>query len=250
VRVPARLAALLVAGSAAACGGGDGSPAAFEGTHWVLTSNLPLFGWHEAPPTATFADGEVRGSTGCNAFHARYEVDGDSLELGEIVATTVTCLPPRDEVETWYRDRLVQVAAWSMARDELVLLDADDRELIRYGAVTFVGDWTVTALHRPGGEAELVPGTEITATFSRGGRLTGSGGCNSYRATYTRDGDAIEISPPAATRKACGDPAGVMEQEAAYLSALARVVAHRLDGDILRLLAPDDTVLVTLERIR
>jgi heat shock protein HslJ len=116
--------------------------------------------------------------------------------------------------------------------------------------VTFVGDRTVTALRRPGGEAELVPGTEITASFSRGGRLTGSSGCNSYRATYTRDGDALEISPPAATRKACADPAGVMEQEAAYLSGLGRVVSHSLDGDTLRFLAPDDTVLVTFERVR
>jgi heat shock protein HslJ len=250
VRFTVRLAALLVAGSAAACGGGDGSAAAFEGTHWVLTSNLPLFGWHEAPPTATFADGEVTGSTGCNAFRATYEVDGDSLELGEVVATTVTCLPPRDEVETWYRDRLGQVASWRMARDDLVLLDADGDPLIRFGAVTFVGAWTVTALRRPGGEAELAPGTEITASFARGGRLTGSGGCNSYRATYTRDGDAIEISSPASTRMACAEPAGVMEQESAYLDALGRAVRSRLDGDTLQLLAPDDTVLVTFAHVR
>ena len=55
----------------------------------------------------------------------------------------------------------------------------------------------------------------------RGGRLTGSAGCNTYNATFTIDGGAIEITPPATTRKICPEPEGVMEQETAYLAALA-----------------------------
>jgi heat shock protein HslJ len=49
---------------------------------------------------------------------------------------------------------------------------------------------------------------------------------------------------------ACAEPAGVMEQESAYLGALGRAARARLDGDTLRLLAPDDTILVTFARVR
>jgi heat shock protein HslJ len=47
---------------------------------------------------------------------------------------------------------------------------------------------------------------------------------------------------------ACAKPAGIMEQEQAFLSALPAAVAYRVDGAMLSLLTADGTFVATLER--
>ena len=78
--------------------------------------------------------------------------------------------------------------------------------------------------------------------------LAGSAGCNTYRATYEIDAGAITIGEPAATRKACPKPAGVMEQEQAYLAALPRARSWRLEGTLLSLFTAEDTYVATYQR--
>jgi hypothetical protein len=53
------------------------------------------------------------------------------------------------------------------------------------------------------------------------------------------------FAPPAATKKACADPDGVMEQEAAYLAALPSATQFRVDGGALALLAADGTYVAS-----
>jgi heat shock protein HslJ len=78
--------------------------------------------------------------------------------------------------------------------------------------------------------------TEVTATF-QGGRVSGSAGCNTYTAGYTLgpDAGALHIDQPASTRMFCAEPAGVMEQEGAYLAALPTATRYRIEGDRLTL---------------
>ena len=94
----------------------------------------------------------------------------------------------------------------------------------------------------------LISGTEITASFDEEGKLSGSASCNTYSATYTVDGGAIEISPPASTKKLCPEPEGVMAQEATYLAALPTAVAYRIDAGSLQLLSEDGTAVVSYAR--
>ena len=77
----------------------------------------------------------------------------------------------------------------------------------------------------------VLPDTEVTATFQRG-VVSGAAGCNSYSAGYSLAGgpDALRIGPVAATRMACAEPPGVMEQEAAYLGALPTAQSYRFEG--------------------
>ncbi|MGH3038493.1 MAG: META domain-containing protein, partial [Gaiellaceae bacterium] len=214
--VLAPLGALLVLGAAAACGEDEASPAdpsALEGTPWVLASGVDVEGWEDVAPSATFADGMVTGSTGCNRFGGPYTVDGDSLELGEIAQTAMGCPPPADAVEREYNGALESVRVWRAEDDELVLLDGDGAELVRYRAATPVGTWEATSVIQADAVSSLIAGTEITATFAEDGTLSGSAGCNTYRTTYTTDRGGIEIAAPAATKKACAEPDGIMEQE-------------------------------------
>jgi hypothetical protein len=62
-------------------------------------------------------------------------------------------------------------------------------------------------------------GTQLTASWSDG-QVSGTAGCNSYSATYTVDKESLSIQPPVATKMACAEPPGIMEQEAGYLAAL------------------------------
>jgi heat shock protein HslJ len=255
MRSAASLLASLAVLLDAACGGdgsgGGAGEATFEGRPWVLVSGVGLpadaaaFG-----PSATFAAGRVGGSTGCNRFTSTYTVEGESLDIGQIASTQMACPPPADRVERSYLAALERVAGWRMDGEQLVLSDPEDADLLRYASATPVGSWQVTGLLEGDALVSPILGTDLTATFGSDGSLTGSAGCNSYHATYTSDEGAIEVQAPAGTKKACAEPAGVMEQEAAYLSALPTAVGYHVDGTVLELLSADGKRLVTYTRAK
>ena len=85
-------------------------------------------------------------------------------------------------------------------------------------------------------------GGVITLTLANG-IASGSAGCNTYRATYSR-GTAITFGPLAMTKKACLAPEGVMEQEQRYLGVLQDVTDYRLVGSELWLEADSGPTLV------
>ncbi len=243
------VASLLVLGFATGCGGEEGGgkgATSFEGQPWVLASGVAVpEDAAVAPPSATFEGGTVGRSTGCNRYTATYTVDGDSLEIGQIATTRMACPPPADAVEMAYVAALGDVSGWHSEDGALVLIGADGAELLSYVPATPVGSWQVTGLLRGDAFTSLLAGTKLTARFGDDGELSGSAGCNRYTGSYTSGKGAIEIPPPAATRKACAEPAGVMEQEAAYLTVLPSAVTYRVDGRSLELLSADGTRLVT-----
>ena len=55
----------------------------------------------------------------------------------------------------------------------------------------------------------------------------------------------MTIEAPITTRMFCGEPAGVMEQEQAYLTALTNVTTFSIDGDRLGLRAADGALQAT-----
>jgi heat shock protein HslJ len=232
----------------AGCGGGDegkGAGPTLEGVPWVIVGGIDVPGWEQTPPSALLDGVRITGSTGCNGYGGPYTVDGSALDLGEIAMTLIGCPPPVGDVEREFLAALERVAAWRSDGDELVLADADDEELLRFAVASPVGSWQMTD---SGGLENLIPGVQLTATFTEDGELRGGAGCNTYRAAYTTDGGAIEISPPAATKKFCAEPDGVMEQESRYLQALASAERFRVDGGVLQLTLADGTPVVSFGR--
>ncbi|HEX5781267.1 MAG TPA: META domain-containing protein [Solirubrobacteraceae bacterium] len=228
---------MVLIGLAAVIGCGDeddGDAAAdapsFEDVPWMLASG----------PSATFTDGTVAGSTGCNRFTASYTLEGDVLEISPAATTRMACEPPVAAAEREFLAALDRVAGWESAGGELVLSDADGNELLRFREPSPEGNWTATMFRQRDAVSSPLPETEVTAVFEDG-TLTGSAGCNTYRATYTTDRGSITIGEPAATRKACAGPPGVMEQEQAYLSALPLAVGYRVEGSTLSLLTAEGT---------
>jgi heat shock protein HslJ len=246
------LLASLLASGALGCGGdeeeGAADPFSLEGVPWVLVSGIDVDGWEAVAPSLTFEDGQASGSSGCNQFTGSYTVDGNSLELDGIAMTAMGCPPPADEVERASMDALQGTAGWRLEGEELVLVDADDVELLRYRAASPEGSWVATGVLQGDAFTSILIGSEITATFDENGALSGSAGCNTYNASYTTDGDTIEIDAPSSTKMACPEPEGVMDQEAAYLAALPTAATFRVNGGLLELLSAEGSAVVTYTR--
>jgi heat shock protein HslJ len=81
----------------------------------------------------------------------------------------------------------------------------------------------------------VLPGTSITIEFSAD-EVSGSAGCNTYGGSYNTSGDSLSVSGVFATEMGCMEPAGILEQEQAYLTALRVVARYQIDGDRLEIL--------------
>ncbi|MBK8047192.1 MAG: META domain-containing protein [Anaerolineales bacterium] len=91
----------------------------------------------------------------------------------------------------------------------------------------------------------MLEGAEVTAHFFPDGRLAGRAGCNNYRANYTTgDESQIHVGPIATTRMLCPEPAGVMEQEGAYLAALALATTYTVIARGLMMFADSGDLVV------
>ncbi len=235
---------VVLAGIAAVIGCGDDDDGAaagassFEDVPWAL----------ETGPSATFSGGTVSGSAGCNRYTASYTQDGSALEIGDVAATNMACPPPADAVERKFLAALERVEGWQVEDGELVLEHEGGGELLRFHEASPAGAWDATAFLQRDAVSSPLPGTEVTAVFGEDGTLAGTAGCNTYRATYEIDGAEITIGEPAATKKACTTPEGVMEQEQAYLAALPRAASYSVEGPKLSLLTAEGTYVATYQR--
>lgn len=79
----------------------------------------------------------------------------------------------------------------------------------------------------------VISGTNVTATFGTNGQLTGSAGCNQYGAGWSVNGNAITISNATSTLMFCAEPAGLMDQESAYLADLPMAKSWTTDTTTL-----------------
>lgn len=89
---------------------------------------------------------------------------------------------------------------------------------------------------------DVMEDTEITAFFGNDGTLTGSAGCNDYRASVAVSGNNITVKPALATNNAFEFPEGIMEQESLYLEALGSAKYYELKDGRLELLKANGKV--------
>ena len=92
--------------------------------------------------------------------------------------------------------------------------------------------WQLTEMAGPDGT--MVTPLAIPTLAFEDDAVAGNASCNRYFGGYEIDGSSITFGQLASTQMFCGEP-GVMEQEAAYLAALATVDAWSMDGETLTL---------------
>jgi len=83
----------------------------------------------------------------------------------------------------------------------------------------------------PNGALDEAP---ATLSFSKDGKVSGNGGCNSFQGTYTVSGMALKIGPLASTMKACGDAAD--NQESSLLKALEQAQTFQIGATQLQII--------------
>ena len=148
------------------------------------------------------------------------------LDNANLVGTAQDCL----QYPGNYTYQLVASTAGgqSVSRDQGVLV-SEVPQINPFAGRTF----GVTAVN---GSATL-PGTSLTTIFNADGQLTGNGGCNTYNARYSVRGQMmsgeITISELTNTNVFCGEPEGVMTQEADFLVALRAAATYEFVTDTI-----------------
>ena len=234
----------------AACRPGPAETITLDGTRWDVVELNGQAVQTPAEGTLDFAAGRVTGQAFCNGFGGSYRLEGSALTFGELAQTLMACLEPADvmALESAYMAALTNVRSYRMDAGKLVLLDAAGTDLVVLspaGSATLEGTlWQLTGYRQGDGVSSLVLGTEITATLADG-TVSGTAGCNQYTAPYTRDGDMLTVGPAASTRMACMEPAGVMEQETAYLTALSAAATYAVERTRLTVYDAAGAMLLT-----
>jgi heat shock protein HslJ len=250
----------------AACGGDDdddtpsgtprveGEPATaqdLQANPWQLTSYAvsgadDLSGAAEnAPGTARFDNGTVTGSTGCNNYHASYQLpSAGEIDFGVVAATQAACGDPATTAQEQGMlrafDRATRVV---VDKTDLQFLDARNTPVLVFEVAQpkpLQGTaWKLLSYRTPTAVTSALAGAEITASFANG-QVSGSAGCNTYTAPYTGGGDGasgpLTIGVIALTFKLCTEPEGITQQEQVYTAALGTVSTFEIVGNELVLL--------------
>lgn len=216
----------IAACSSGGSGSSGGTGGTLDGTGWALKT-YDVSGTATDVPAGTvvdakFAEGKVSGFAGCNTYNGPATIDGAKLTVGALATTMRACDAEVTAVETAYLANLGKSATFTATADGLTIFDADGKQLLTYApaaANPLLGEWNVTGYNN-GKEATVGPidGTELTATFTPDGKVSGSSGCNTFTGAYELEGDALTVGPLASTMMACEQPA--MDQEAQFLAAL------------------------------
>lgn len=224
------------------------------GSSWTLVE-LPgqaLAG--DRVPTLTADGTRVQGSDGCNRYTASYKTgsDGAFRLSGAVARTKMACRGAPAMIARDFIGALTRAARQTIDGSRLTLLDARGHVLAVFEAQAEAlanSSWEVTAYNN-GKQAvvSVITGSRLTLAFGADGRVSGSAGCNDFTGAAVLAAGELTIRDAAATRKMCVEPAGVMEQEAAFLKALGPAMRVRIEGTRLELRYADGTLALNATR--
>ncbi len=208
------------------------------GTQWQLISmtGTPLPA--EVYITLQFnADAQASGMGGCNGYSATYALDGDAIQVTNIVSTLMAC--DQLDYEVAYFAALQAAARYEHEGDQLTITTADDQQLVFMALPTLPGtDWQLIWLDG----AEVLGDTPLTLTFNEDGSAQGSGGCNQFSSQYALNGDKVTFEGIRSTRRACAAD-DLNAQEQAYFAVLEAAANYTISGDHLMVIAQDGRML-------
>lgn len=239
---------------AASCGDSTAADEAtsLSGTHWLLQELGGASPVEATSITASFSDdGRITGTAGCNRYMGTYAVDGDSIELDGAAATRMACEGPVMAQEQAYFEVLSEVETYSVNDGHLVL-EADGEAVARFAPQSqeLAGTQWQILMYSDGQSAVVgvLDGTEPTVEFGEDETLSGTAGCNRFSAEFTATEGTLSIGAMEITEMFCGEPEGVMEQEAAITAALQSAAVFVLEADSLTLRTADDEIALQLGR--
>jgi heat shock protein HslJ len=228
-----------------------------EGVSWSLDSYLSPESQTEkvlnyTQITALFESGRISGNGGCNNYAGSYVTEGSNITISQLLSTMMFCDDNISTQESNYLMNLQKAATYSISDSLLRMMDANGTVILTYSVVQplpLVGtNWSMLNYNN-GREAVVgaLTGTEVTAIFGADGNLTGTAGCNNYRAGFKVDGNNVTIGPVATTDMLCSEPEGIMDQETAYLRAIENAATYKIDRQQLWLRYENESIAAIFE---
>ncbi|WP_437007872.1 META domain-containing protein [Streptomyces sp. enrichment culture] len=238
---------------AAACGSeqaddtGSGSVGAGEqritGVRWSIDSVTVDGATHRAPDTAHVRiddGGEAAGSTGCNSFSARADVEGagedQRVRLSDAMFTEKACATTPADFEKSLGRALSTGSLTTKSEGERLTLTTADGDTVRLSrsedAPLYGTAWVVDAPGQKGdkGRARL--------TFDQDAKtVAGRLPCNRVNAGATVSDGSITLGAPSTTRMVC--EGSLMDAEKRLLTLFGGRVDYRIDQETLTLTSED-----------
>jgi heat shock protein HslJ len=252
LRVWGAVSALVLVIAVVGCTGSDTADGELTGVSWAVISlpgtTIPA----GLRLDATFRNGTIEGSDGCNLYEGPYSRTGDDgIDFRGLGGTLIGCAPAIADAGAAYASALDRAASYEVEDETLILLDEDGAEVARFqaNAPPPITGLTWQAFGYRDGPVDdkqaviFLDGGTITAEFGADGTMSGSSGCNTYTADYEVAGNAFGITALVSTERACEPP--LMRQERAYLDALGSVERWKFSGPAFQLLNRTGTVEAT-----
>ena len=216
-------------------------PAKLVGTSWVLRSTGGQKPPEGSVPTVRFeSDKEVFWYDGCQNFEGLYLANESDLELPNIGIVDMDCMKPgayRDAEgpcivgcfvpggDYRLRDGLLEIRTEAGESTSILKPFSEGEEPEQRGT-----PWEFRYFEENGEKAPVVGEAQVTLTFDRGtlrreGVVSGSTGCNDYRAAYQYPArhntfERIFVDDPVSTRRACPKNQRIAAQEQRFLTVV------------------------------
>jgi heat shock protein HslJ len=228
------------------------SQLSLAGTAWRVESfggpndTIPVL--PDTPLTVNYLVERYAGSGGCNWYVGVYTTDGSSLRMETPATTSLICEPAGImQQEGTFMSSLLNTTEYKMEGNKLLAYTVENQQLLTLVPAQpspFEGTtWDLKLIYTGKEWRPVIPLSTVTAQFE-GDQMSGSGGCNTYKATVTREDEALTISNLSSAEKACTDPVGVMDQETKYLSMLSSVTGYQAAGHALALVDADGQAIL------
>jgi heat shock protein HslJ len=96
--------------------------------------------------TATFVDGNVTGSSGCNRYFGSYQLNQTQIKIGPIGSTLMFCADPEGVMtqETGYHLLLLNVTSYAISDNKLTLSDSLGNPQLVFEAALYTTTVTAT----------------------------------------------------------------------------------------------------------
>jgi heat shock protein HslJ len=94
--------------------------------------------------------------------------------------------------------------------------------------------WELASFGASGSETLILQGSTVTLQFDGQGQASGSGGCNSYGASYQVKGNTISFGDVISTLMACSLE-NINQQEQSYFQALKTAGKFEVSSDTLKI---------------
>lgn len=211
----------------------ENNSTALDGTKWELP---------EYNATVDFENGRYYASAGCNGISGTYTTNNEKhMTFNDGMTTLMMCPDEVMKNEQGLQEFIKSVQNYELKDGELTL----SGEKLSYtlskakNSSLTESEWELNSLLVNQGVVSHTDFSDSKLSFSKDGKISGVAVCNNIMGSYTIDGNTIDISNLASTRKAClSDEAN--KYEAQIIETLENVNSFEIERTSLQLKSEDE----------